>query len=438
MAIEFYKEFGELGYLANYAPYGFYKDGVYYKTVEHYYQSEKFNDEKIRTKIINCETPKEASMIGRDRNNKRKDNFKSMKQAVMLTGVLEKFRQNKEILYKLIETRNEPIVEKTIDEYYWGIGKDNSGQNNFGKILCQARVLLKQEILNKIITNSKDEVYILGHNHPDADSLFSSYLLSNILNSMSIKTHFCILSCDYEYSQNDIKLINDHFTIKPEVIDNLENKKFILVDHNTLDGLDKNNVVGAIDHHIISYQVDNTLEIEYASTALLIYDLFKDVYLFTPKEKLLIGLTVLADTEYLCSSRYSLEDQKLFESLKLNINIKDYQKRYFVTTDFTKNITDNINSNMKQYDYEEKLINRVLISSYTIEFNNYFEKYIAEIKKIAGYWLLIWADYDKKNTTIYYNNNIYELNYLTTSTYVVFKELKNKCMADNYQLKKQI
>ncbi len=436
MAIEFYKEFGELGYLANYANYGFYKDGIYYKTVEHYYQSEKFSDDKIRMKIINCETPKEASNIGRDRNNKRKDNFKSIKQEVMLKGVLEKFRQNKEILYKLIETRNEEIIEKTIDEYYWGIGKDSSGQNNFGKILCQARTILKREILNKIINESTDEVYILGHNHPDADSLFSSYLLSNILNNMSIKAHFCILSCDYEYSLNDIKLINDHFNIEPEVIDDLENKKFILVDHNTLDGLDKSSVVGAIDHHIISYQVDNILEMEYASTALLIYDLFKDIYNFNSDEKLLIGLTVLSDTEYLCSSRYSLEDQKLFESLNLNINIKDYQKKYFVTTDFTKNISDNINSNIKQYNYEEKLINRVLISSYTTEYNNYFEKYINEINKLDGLWLLIWVDYERKITAIYYNDNIYELDYLTTSTYIVLKELKNKNILDNYQLKK--
>lgn len=435
MAIEFYKEFGQLGYLANYANYGFYKNGIYYKTVEHYYQSEKFNDEQIRMQIINCATPKEASLIGRDRHNKRKDNFKSIKQEVMLTGVLEKFRQNKEILYKLIETRNEPIIEKTIDEYYWGIGKDNSGENNFGKILCQARTLLKQEILKQIITDSKDEVYVLGHNHPDADSLISSYLLSNILNSMSIKAHFCILSCGYEYAPNDIKLINDHFHIQPEVIAESKDKRFILVDHNTLDGLNKNNVVGAIDHHIISHQVDNTLEIEYASTALLIYDLFKDVYCFNPHEKLLIGLTVLADTEYLCSSRYQLEDQKLFDSLNLNIDVKEYQQKYFVTTNFSKTIMDNINCNIKQYD-DDKKISRVLISSYTNDFDNYFDKYISVIKELTGCWLLIWANYESKRTIIYYEQTMYELDYLTTSTYVVLKELKNKNGLKKYSLKK--
>ena len=72
MSIDFYKEHGPLGYLANYSNHGFSKDGVYYKTAEHYYQASKFDKEEIRNKIINCSTPKEASTIGRDRNNIRK------------------------------------------------------------------------------------------------------------------------------------------------------------------------------------------------------------------------------------------------------------------------------------------------------------------------------------------------------------------------------
>ena len=51
MAIYFYKEFGELGYLATYSNHGFYKDGIYWKTSEHYYQAHKFNDKNIQKKI---------------------------------------------------------------------------------------------------------------------------------------------------------------------------------------------------------------------------------------------------------------------------------------------------------------------------------------------------------------------------------------------------
>ena len=154
--IEFYKEFGELGYLANYSNHGFTKNGVFYKTVEHYYQSEKFDDPEIKQRIINADTPKEASNIGRDRSNIRITNFKDIKNQVMFDGILEKFRQHRDIAYKLIETRNRLIAEATIDEYYWGIGKDKSGKNVIGDILVKVRGRIKEEILDSIISKCKD------------------------------------------------------------------------------------------------------------------------------------------------------------------------------------------------------------------------------------------------------------------------------------------
>lgn len=147
--VDFYKEFGPLGYLANYSNHGFYKNGIYYKTVEHYYQSEKFDNIEIKNKIINAETPKEASNIGRDRKNKRIDNFKDIKNSVMYDGIYEKFSQNIDIRNKLIQTGDAIIREMTIDEYYWGIGKDLSGCNNIGKILMNVRDALKKELLEK-------------------------------------------------------------------------------------------------------------------------------------------------------------------------------------------------------------------------------------------------------------------------------------------------
>ena len=72
--IRFYKEFGEYGYLATYSNHGFFKDGIYWKTSEHYYQAQKFVEPEVKLKIANAKTPKIASTIGRDRNlNLRSD-----------------------------------------------------------------------------------------------------------------------------------------------------------------------------------------------------------------------------------------------------------------------------------------------------------------------------------------------------------------------------
>ena len=421
--VEFYKEFGDLGYLANYSNHSFVVDGVLYKTVEHYYQAMKYDDLDIRERIIKAETPKEASNIGRDRNNKRIDNFKSIKNKVMYKGILEKFRQNRDIAYKLIETRNSLIGEATIDEYYWGLGKDKSGKNNIGKILVKVRKQIKKEILNNILRKAKkeDAVYIIGHHNPDADSVFSSYLLSKILSKLGINAKFAFLD-DYKVTTNDEKLIRDYLEEKPVIVD--RNNKFIFVDHNDLQGIDKGNVIGAIDHHIITGEVYDTLEIEYTSTGLLIYDLFKDCYHFTKKDKELIALTVLTDSEYLCSSRYREEDKKLFMTLEFKKNIKRLQKKYFVISDFTKRIESVIKDNYKEYNYNNVLIRRTMISSYTKEYKEYFEKYLEYTKE--NNYLLIWCDYESKKTYINFQDEFIELDYILTSTNLILKMLHIK------------
>ena len=153
MTIYFYKEFGPLGYLASYYPEGFYSNGIYYKTIEHYYQSHKFEDSTIVSEILNADTPKIASNIGRDRKNvPRKDWFK-IKNDVMYEAVKLRFLANKESQRKLIETGNNDIVEKTTKENYWGCGPNMDGKNIYGKILCKVRAYLQKEASMKYLVS---------------------------------------------------------------------------------------------------------------------------------------------------------------------------------------------------------------------------------------------------------------------------------------------
>ena len=143
--IRFYKEFGEYGYLATYSNYGFFKDGVFWKTSEHYYQAQKFMDSDTKIRIQNAETPKIASTIGRDRKLNLRSDWEEVKQDVMFDAVYYKFKQNKDILQKLLDTGNARIVEATVKESYWGCGPNNDGQNNYGKILIKVREKLRTE-----------------------------------------------------------------------------------------------------------------------------------------------------------------------------------------------------------------------------------------------------------------------------------------------------
>lgn len=422
MAIEFYKELGSLGYLANYSNHGFLKNGIFYKTAEHYYQSEKFDDKKIKEKIINASSPKEASNIGRNRNYQRRENFKDIKLEVMYQAVLEKFRQNKDIRARLIETRNEPIKEMTTKESFWGVGPNFDGQNNSGKILEVVREKIKEEVILNIIKKCKGKkIYVIGHENPDVDSIFSSLILTNILSSFGINAVFSVRDNNFI----DKELINDYLKDNYEIISNYNHKSFILVDHNNLLKMDKYQVIGAFDHHKITNDIEDLIEIEYASTGLLLYDLFKGYYKFNDYEQLLIALTVLSDTEFLVSSRFKKEDAKLYNELEINLNIQELQKKYFKVTDFTKPIKNNLYQDKKSYKRKNIIINRSIIKSYNKERKKYYNDYINTMKNYH-IDLLIWCCYENKKTYINYKSYNLTFPYFTTSTNLILDYLEEK------------
>ena len=422
MTVDFYKEFGELGYLANYSSHGFYKNDIYYKTVEHYYQSEKFDDIEIKTRIINCETPKEASNIGRDRSLIRKENFKDIKNSVMYDGLYLKFSQNKDIRSKLIETGDKLIREMTVKESYWGVGPNLDGDNHIGYILMNVREQVKKDVLENIINNSRDKkVYIIGHNNPDCDSIFSSYILSEILKSYGIDAVAARRSGEVV----DKDLINEFLDEEIIEITDYSDKYFILVDNNKLNGILKENVIGSIDHHVISGEVEDLIEIEYASTGLLIYDLFKDKFNFNDKLKELIYLTVMLDTEFLNSSRYREYDKRIIDTFNSKLEVIELKDKYLKTTDFSKSISDNLLYDYKEYKYNEININRSIIKSNTEDRNKFYSEFVSNMNS-NNINLLIWCDYDDGNTYINYNGIDLIHPYFTTSTNLILKYLEKE------------
>lgn len=422
MSIDFYKEFGELGYLANYSSYGFTVDGIYYPTVEHYYQASKFTDPSLIQKILACKSPKEASVIGRDPKNQRIPHFKEIKNQKMEEGIYYKFQQNKDIRCRLLETRNQEIREMSVKESYWGVGPNQDGENVIGKILMKVRSRLLQEVKNEIISRAKEEsaVYVIGHAKADADSFLSAYLLTRILKSYGVNAIFAVR--DEEFV--DSNLIKDFCQEDYSVVSSYDDKKIILVDHNDLQGIPKENVIGAFDHHRITYEVLDLIEAEYASSGLLLYDLFRSDYPFSEKEKDLIALTVLADTEYLTSSRFSDTDKKLYEELQSSLDSKELQKKYLKTISFRREIYENFHEDYKEYPFQNGVIHRSIIKSYTKECQEFLPAYLSSMKD-CGIDLIIWCDYEAQKTYVCYQDEVIPFPIFTTSTMLVLDYLEH-------------
>jgi ribA/ribD-fused uncharacterized protein len=120
-------------------------DGELYETVEHYYQSQKSTSAEERKMIAEALTPGNAKYLGQ-RCQLRLD-WDRVKDVVMYEGLLAKFNQHPDLMKKLLETGDQPILEgNRWRDHYWGVDLDNThvGENRLGLMLMRIRERFKR------------------------------------------------------------------------------------------------------------------------------------------------------------------------------------------------------------------------------------------------------------------------------------------------------
>ena len=140
--IKFYKVNDAFGYMSNFAPYPFSEGNKIWPTSEHYFQAQKFLVPEIQEKIRLMESPMDAALEGRNRQNPLRADWEEVKDEVMFQALWMKFSQNPEIAKELLATGDAILIEHTRNDAYWADGGDGSGENMLGKILMETRVAL--------------------------------------------------------------------------------------------------------------------------------------------------------------------------------------------------------------------------------------------------------------------------------------------------------
>ncbi len=124
--------------LSNFSPPGFEADGVYWPTVEHYFQAKKFLDAKTQERIRRALTPKNARELGQSRSFTLRPCWDEMREEIMLSALRLKFTQP-EARAVLLSTGDRMLVESSPFDYFWASGQDGSGQNRLGHLLMRVR-----------------------------------------------------------------------------------------------------------------------------------------------------------------------------------------------------------------------------------------------------------------------------------------------------------
>ena len=136
---------GEYGELSNFAPYAITLKGKRWPTSEHYFQAQKFVDQRDQEEIRGASTPMLAARWGRDRKRKLRRDWERVKLAAMREAVEAKFRQHEDLRALLLGTGDATLIEHTENDDFWGDGGDGSGRNELGRILMAVRQRLREE-----------------------------------------------------------------------------------------------------------------------------------------------------------------------------------------------------------------------------------------------------------------------------------------------------
>lgn len=127
----------QYGFMSNFSRHQYKRNGHWYQTVEHDYQSQKFAGTAMEKKIREAKGPGAAKRLGQSPGI-RKD-WESVKENVMMECLRAKFKAHPAIAKELLETGDAELVEDSPTDFYWGCGDNGKGKNRLGVLLMKLR-----------------------------------------------------------------------------------------------------------------------------------------------------------------------------------------------------------------------------------------------------------------------------------------------------------
>lgn len=145
--IRFYRTKDNYGFLSNFFLSPFVLDNKKWKTVEHYFQAQKFTNVVYQEKIRDIESPMAAADLGRSRNHIIREDWDQVRNNIMYKALNAKFGQNEDLKQLLINTDDALLIEHTYNDRYWADGGDGSGFNYLGVLLMNVRDTLRNNTI---------------------------------------------------------------------------------------------------------------------------------------------------------------------------------------------------------------------------------------------------------------------------------------------------
>jgi N-glycosidase YbiA len=133
--------------------------GVVYRSVEHFYQSQKYVgvDTDYALEIINQPIAAFATRLGRNKEKLMRSDWQQVKVTVMKQALWAKFTQNSDLQEILLGTGQQKLIENSPYDEFWGIGKSGNGRNLMGQMLEALRARLSLLVRTRALETTATE-----------------------------------------------------------------------------------------------------------------------------------------------------------------------------------------------------------------------------------------------------------------------------------------
>ena len=135
----------ENGYLSNWYPSPFTKDGIAFSSMEQFMMYRKavcFHDNGIAAQILGTEDVARIKELGRLVSGYDEHRWNGMRQLIVYEGLIEKFSQNAGLGAQLKATGTALLAECAVKDRIWGIGLSMSDPDRLDPAKWQGHNLL--------------------------------------------------------------------------------------------------------------------------------------------------------------------------------------------------------------------------------------------------------------------------------------------------------
>lgn len=178
------------------------------------------------------------------------------------------------------------------------------------------------------------QIYITGHRSPDLDSVAAAIGYAYLKNEIDPANEYVAAAAGALNKETQYVLEKTPSVHKPEIVENVDGKSIILIDHNepgqSPEAVDKAKIIEIIDHHKIDFSYHEPIKVliePIGSSSSIVYKLFTQHNVTVPKELAAVMLgAVLVDTVITKSPTCTDEDREIITELAEIAGIADWEK----------------------------------------------------------------------------------------------------------------